>query len=406
MSSRRHYLGPGRPLSALSTWQELESAAAGGLLAERQWVELKKGLGPAKTQVNSELARDLAALSTDGGLLIFGITDDHNVVGCNPTTLASRISAVAARLVTPALSPLIHDPIPNPEGTAAVVLVELPASPEAPHMADGRYWGRSAHGKRQLSDPEVRRLMFSRMDDRTRFESHLEQLVSSDPLRRYLAEPDRHGHLYLLAQPSAPVASRSHGNCLDLVGRVRNLNNREIWKMASLTRCDRPAHDPDGEARMSLSVRIGSAIPEQEQNLTYISVKDDHRVVVVNGGATTSWETPQGTSMTRVLQDTVALVTTQAMQFIKEISLHDWAYLSPWRVGLHISHLDNLVANIDDFAFRPIEFANSDYTRTSTIYPASWTDDGEAAAGGLLRGFFRGLGLQNWSLEDVINSHP
>lgn len=406
MPARRYYLGPGRPLSTLSTWQEIETAAAGGLLAERQWIELKKDLGPAKEAVNIELARDLAALSTDGGLLIFGIADNQEVVGCSPDALTSRISAVASMAVTPALSPLIHDPIFNPAGTAAVVLVELPASPQAPHMADGRYWGRSAHGKRRLSDSEVRRLIYDHRDDEARFESRLDKLVGSDPLRRYLSEPDRHGHLYILAEPCSPTFSRDRGNPFDLISRVRNLNNPSNWNFSSLTSCDRNANDPGGEARLSLAVKVGSVIPEQEHNLTYVSVKDDDCIAVVSGGATATWETHSGVSITGVLHSLVALVTAQTMQLVRDISLQDWGYLGQWRIGLHANNLRNLAANVQDFAFRPVEFADVDYTRTLVINPATWTDDGEAAAHEILRGFFRGLGLQNWTLEQIIRSRP
>ncbi|MGE2842461.1 hypothetical protein ACQGFI_02810 [Rhodococcus sp. 2.95] len=64
-----HYLGPGKPRFAPTTWEEIEIAVDAGILDEGRWVELKKEI-PAKSKgSNKELAKDLASLSVDGGTL-------------------------------------------------------------------------------------------------------------------------------------------------------------------------------------------------------------------------------------------------------------------------------------------------------------------------------------------------
>lgn len=117
-----HHLGPDRSLS-LSTWDELVAAAKGGLLDENQWCELKQQLPPSDKKNNLELARDLAALSVHGGVLIIGIKDNGaEVVGLDEdvTALKSRISNVARTRVDPPLSPVIHDPIVGPGGGSVI----------------------------------------------------------------------------------------------------------------------------------------------------------------------------------------------------------------------------------------------------------------------------------------------
>jgi hypothetical protein len=68
------YLGPNRPRLRAETWDDIVTAADSGILGESHWVELKKDI--PKTAPNGdpnlELAKDLASLSVDGGVLIVG----------------------------------------------------------------------------------------------------------------------------------------------------------------------------------------------------------------------------------------------------------------------------------------------------------------------------------------------
>lgn len=362
------YLGPGRPRSVLDSWEQIEMAATGGLLGERQWIELKQDLGPVKRDVNVELARDLAALSVDGGLLIFGIADDQRVTGCDPSQLTTRISQVASTGIKPPLSPVIHDPVFDPAGSRAVLVVEVPPSADAPHMVDGRYWGRSSDGKRPLSDAEVRRLLTARAGNESDFQLRLQEIVRSDPLARYVGGGSpRHGHLFILAEPCTPVLHRDPSVPVDVIGHVHRLKNPTQW-FGSLADCDRNAHDPDGEARQSINVS-SSVTPEHERTLAYLSVKDDCSVVVVSGGATSSWDRPEGTTETMVLQSLIALITVQTMQLLRDLSLESWLYTGQWRVGLHVSNLSGEMAQVRNLAFRPVMFAAPNYTRIAVVSP-------------------------------------
>lgn len=68
----------------------LRQAYDDGLLAERNWCELKAALGPG-ARANAELARDLASLAVDGGTLIIGL--DEKEPGGRPSRRSACLLA-------------------------------------------------------------------------------------------------------------------------------------------------------------------------------------------------------------------------------------------------------------------------------------------------------------------------
>lgn len=182
-----YYLGPARDRWAPSSWADVISAAASGVLDETQWVELKAALPPSSKPANLELARDLASLAVDGGLLVVGIQDDNGAageaVGTELSGLAERIDQVSRDRVHP---PLVVRPVeivdPARPGVGCL-LITVDASPEAPHMVDDRYWGRGATGKRVLVDSDVRRLLDLNSHRRADFLQLLSGYVASGTLR-------------------------------------------------------------------------------------------------------------------------------------------------------------------------------------------------------------------------------
>ena len=170
------YAGPRRPRFEIESWADLERVAADGLLTENQWVERKEALAPKRTGT-VELAKDLASLAVDGGILLVGITDKTcQVVGHSDASTHTRVSDVAKATVAPALHVIISE-VTHPENHGRrVTAVEVPASPEAPHMVDERYWGRSANGKMTLSDAQVRRIRQGLSVTQESFETRLRAL--------------------------------------------------------------------------------------------------------------------------------------------------------------------------------------------------------------------------------------
>jgi hypothetical protein len=66
------YVGPGKSRLVAASFDDIVTAAASGCLDETQWVELKRDIPSSSKPANLELAKDLASLSVDGGVLICG----------------------------------------------------------------------------------------------------------------------------------------------------------------------------------------------------------------------------------------------------------------------------------------------------------------------------------------------
>jgi hypothetical protein len=199
------YVGPDRPALRVTNWNDLVAAAQAGVLTETQWVELKAALPAAAPKANLELARDLASLSVDGGVLVIGVRDPgqaaEDVAGTTDDleSLKSRISQVAVGRVQPSLN-ITLTPVRHPDDEARhVLLVTVPASASAPHMVDERYWGRSATGKRPLTDVEASRLWGQRRGARDDFEQRLRALP--DDVQQLWPQPRQLGLAHLLVEP-------------------------------------------------------------------------------------------------------------------------------------------------------------------------------------------------------------
>jgi hypothetical protein len=215
------YLGPSKPRFAPTSWAEIVDAADDGLLDEGHWVELKKALPPKSPGANLELAKDLASLSVDGGVLILGIEDNKGAAGTVTGTpvagLASRIDATARARIEPPLTVVTTQYLNPSAPDTAVLVVTVPASTSAPHMVDGSYWGRGDEGKRSLSDNEVRRLLAARQERSDGFETRLRQVPDTIGGPRVEAQI---AYLNFLAEPAFTPQGPSAS---DVLGHVHPL---------------------------------------------------------------------------------------------------------------------------------------------------------------------------------------
>ena len=203
------YVQIGSSRVLLDTWDDIVAAAREGLIDERSYCELKKGLPPSSQ--NREVACDLASLTVDGGVLIYGVTDAgdgkaDDVLGISePESAKARLIGLAQGKVAPAMAcdvRVVSDPDDPARGC---VIVEVPPSPIAPHSADDRYWGRSAEGKRVLPEPVVADLFARRRHRDDGLLAHLRGLTGTfDPVP---ADQRGHGHLYYSALPLTPPQS-------------------------------------------------------------------------------------------------------------------------------------------------------------------------------------------------------
>lgn len=189
---------------------------------------------------------------------------------------------MASGQITPPLSVTITRVDHPDDAERGVLLVGAPASPDAPHMVDGAYWGRGATGKRRLSDPEVRRLLITRQAQTAGFETRLRAMAETFELP---ARERRKGHVYLLAEPLGPVHAQAHNgqeeHLLELVISSVRFRPRFTPTVELLTY--RRA-DPDGIAAASFP----PAEPlEKDHYAIQALVADDGRIAVTSSEGTT-----------------------------------------------------------------------------------------------------------------------
>ena len=398
----QQYLGPTLGVVVFSTWSGVVDAAEGGLLEETAWCELKEMAtrpGASRKDANLEMARDLASLSVDGGILIYGVRDkDFEVVGCDITGLPDRIAQVSATRIHPPLSPAVLPPLAHPDDEAlSVLIVQVPPSPLAPHMVDGSYWGRSSNGKRKLDDAEVRRLLTQRDRGEDVFRERLIALEDRDPLVRHIQDhPTGNGHIYLVAEPCTPVVRDEE---LQDWRRIRD-GVRSSRSHDTVDGCTRHSPDPTGEAYATIETHADPQPAKHERHLCHVSIKDDSSIEVVSGGGTAEWEHPPGTITKYLDVGRVSTLVLQTLQMVEGWS-QTWGYTGTWRIGLRVTNTRGAIHTTHDwFSYSPA-FAAVEYVSTTSVQGVG--GDSLELARPLLKGLYRGLGLKDRDIDDVAD---
>ncbi len=189
--------------------EELRTALEAGSLRETATLDFKREL-PTPGR-NKELAKDICAMSVDGGVLVYGVGGEDPT---RPTTAYPIILAGAAERVDQVAQAAIFEPpvieitdLLSDEGDGVgYLVVVVPASPRAPHMVivdgENRYWGRGATGNRALSEREVAMLYQRRERWEADRDALLDAVVEGCPLPD-LGDPE----VATLAAVASPVAA-------------------------------------------------------------------------------------------------------------------------------------------------------------------------------------------------------
>jgi hypothetical protein len=200
----RHFYAQDKMWQPTNT-DEFERAVSEGVLQERHDFDAKRELPNS----GKELAKDIAAMTTDGGCLVYGVGEDDIGRPCllMPFSLenaAERIDHIAQQSVTP--SPRL-DFIPlrcADDQALGYLIVVIPPSPWAPHQVtvgnDRRFYGGSDTGNRRLTEVEVGRLYERRQRQSVDRERLLAECIASSPIGQ--PTPGEQGFLQAFVQPA------------------------------------------------------------------------------------------------------------------------------------------------------------------------------------------------------------
>jgi hypothetical protein len=151
--------------------KEIEEVVSRGDLQETSSFDCKKELPASKR--NKDLAIDVAAMSTEGGVLLYGVGEDNQerLTVLAPFSLdgvEDRIAQVVATSISEVPYIEVKGHPCTEDSTMGFVSVLVPQSARAPHQVivndDKRFYGRAAKGNRRLGEAEVARLYQRRLN--------------------------------------------------------------------------------------------------------------------------------------------------------------------------------------------------------------------------------------------------
>lgn len=371
------YLGPTQKVVPLGSWEDLVSAAAAGVLAETHWVELKQAV-PAKPGANLELAKDLASLSLDGGVLLIGLTDPKDspsvVVGTELAGLETRVSQVACGSIHPPLA-ITTSVVPHPDEPAkAVLVVSVPASLTAPHMVDDRYWGRSNEGKQTLSDPLVRMVLAAQEGTRQQFGARFAQTRAE--LNPFPADTRKNSHLHLLLEPARTAVEH----------KVRDVIKDDLLLYFLNTA-------PAGGSQAPPTIgHLGWATAHPDGTLLSNGDIDEMngalRVLVRDDGAVAVFSS-RASREEIVIPGHVATLTHQIIVTAGRLARDHLGFNGQWQIGVLVDNLQDRRPQRDDLY--GVRYPQAEYRRVITTTTTDMAEDAPAVTSSLLSGFFRGV---------------
>lgn len=394
--TRSFYVGPTRPAVQIDTWGDLVAAADTGVLQETQWVECKTAI-PTGRKANLELARDLASLSVEGGLLVVGaidkIEDSTGLVGVSDVDgLRDRIAQVATNSIKPPLN-IVMDVVDDAgqPSTRSCVLVTVHGSASAPHMVDERYWGRSATGKRPLGDIEVRRLLSERADRSNGFQQHLLSMSDTfDPIPR---TERRQGHIYFCARPTMAPSIK----VTDVLASTPPRN----WLRAALPDGAKYARELSGVVEDEVphpdGIMVASSWRPTDNNRELYNVQillgDGGELRATSCGGT---QAKPGKGRQIIYANYHLEFAHQLVRVASSVLNKQAGYRGEWEIGVHATGLAGCMSNFSVSEYRHFDtppFQTDSYTNMTSASTDEMLDDTPAVVQRLYGGFVRGLGL-------------
>jgi Putative DNA-binding domain len=364
------YLGPRKGRWTPGGWSDVVEAAAGGLLDESHWVDLKQELPAGKRTANAELAQDLASFAVDGGLLVIGV-EDHNsragkVCGVELAKLADRVDQVARDKARPPLVVRSHE-IPDPSRPGwGCLFVHVPPSPAAPHMVDHVYYGRGDRANIRLGDEQVRAILEGRQRGQLDVAAELLRMADDDPIpgiERQL------GHLYVLAQPE--IADEE--TLVEFLGRadvmavMQETIQQIVRERGSMTGFEPDVHGllgrvprAEGLALTSYHAEDG---PGREQSLLELVIREDGGLRLTCGRGTDTFPRaglpPSGRPPMAVIAMLVLGLTHSVIALAGRLADEYVGYQGQWRLGIRMDRLRGAV---------PLDLLQNPLSRTGNPY--------------------------------------
>jgi hypothetical protein len=206
-------------------------------------------------------------------------------------------------------------------------------------MVDGRYWGRDATGKTQLTDAQVLELHNQRRRGEEGFGERLLVVAGLDPGDDVQARKNGRG-LWRL-EPVIPLNVRLPevlAPHVFLTNAISSLGFRPNWHPGIESPVVNP-DDPDGFAAWSQPP--GSKV--EEKYLLRLLAGDDNRMSVLPGHGTQNRSgVGEHKGQYTINVPMLAELSHQLLRVPASLSAQFLDYIGPWRVGVHLDNLRGL----------------------------------------------------------------
>lgn len=377
-----------------------------GNLHENTHLDVKRTTGDSDS-ARRETAADLASFAIHGGALLIGVAEDKasGKFTLAPVALAGvaeKLEQIAANRVDPPLFLRVRDIPSGDDPTLGYVYVEIPPSPTAPHMVDGRYYARGDRTKRRLTDAEVVQMHANRDSEASRVQHALDAWVKrSIPM----AERRKVGRLYIVGEPLLQASrtafrdvSRASNNtpAWELIAAVENGLPRRLREFSPrMSAVHRWVRRSDGGAMTSMEAGVpGIPADSREESLLDVELRDNggFRIVMGRFTATSERRGPH-----KVIFDIAAVgYAARAILLANQISERT-GYRGAWGFGFHGDYLSDsrsLALEDDNNWFNDSgdPFADDEYTEVTTAHRSELEDAPWAAANRLVGRLLHSLG--------------
>lgn len=364
--------------------EAVTAALAQGTFAESHWTDAKAITGDTDGE-RKETARDIASFANDGGVLVIGVAEDKKAgtFHAAPVPLANaveKLEQIALTRLQPPLAVRIREIRTVADPSVGYLAVVIPASPDAPHQVDGRYYGRGERTRHFLSDEEVRRMLAARAQREEDLIERLDELRSQD-------HAEGRATLYFVARPIGAPREMA-------VSLVREANRQRIVRITqeAAARLPQPGY---GQRRLSVvdayqaahvQRGIGLASNELEGQLPDVEVHhfESGALEVIFRGVITDQR-----STRRIEDQSLAFWMAEAVALLAGVAA-ECEFRGSWLVSVLISRLQKAAAISAQTGYPP-SYQGADYTESIRVDAIGLQEQQGVLVRALLAPLFRDL---------------
>ncbi|OHU66164.1 hypothetical protein BKG85_02780 [Mycobacteroides chelonae] len=390
------------------TLAEVQSAIENGLLEENHFLDLKRELSSAQSATR-DIAKDIAAFAIDGGLILVGV-DEGPPVTINPVQLnglAERVEQIGLMSVSEPVAVTTRLLRTAVDSETGILAVSVPASPRAPHMADGRYYSRGDKTNYRLSDPEVFRFHQRRVETRSDLIADVVSVLES-------AAPQHESLLAVVAEPlsSATDFLEELSAHADWNSEVRSLiqsalTNRQHSYTPSLAAPLRAVRRPAGVALATTDEAIGT---DQRKRTAEITFGESGRITLLSERSTAIRDFPNVSPRPadlKVIFDSLIVGNIELVVRLLAQVAKKYGYFGAWQIAVVVTGLDGgtSVKAVDPWGDPGPIYTESTYSRAIEATFVELNDVPNKVIARLALRLLRSLGVHTHSDWQHL-SHP